>query len=660
MNLSAWEKSASNLLTSSVDKPSKNFHSIVVDVYLTDYGRYEVHVTTLFKKPFKQEDSDFYYSHRGKFQKYMKEFLPPLSKDDYYISQGASTIESYETTSKPYYEMKKKPKIEEQTLNILKKLNEGLISEASKKKVLIDKVGLSEENADYLDKTCGSLAVWMANKLIDLQLVNMASWRASGIETQLTKQNAIDKLNSGNLKNYYGQKVTEIMDWVRIGLDGNLGEYKNLSIEELLKKSKEWHDSLGIGGGEINYVEKNPIILDFRNKDGEGFYWVDLQTNNSTEECERMGHCGRTGYGNNLYSLRDVRKLPNGKYTINKSHLTASIGRDGTLYQLKGPKNSKPKEEFHSYILPLFYYETEDDGYLIDGFGTEYASERDFKLTDLPDSVIKDLYTNRPELFGTRSLQRKLIDLGVIEAPQINYHITLNIKPDDVGRYVDGDWVLNRRKVKKTTPAGQTYESTVETWLFETILSGDAWELWQPYEVDWKSSLQYEVNDENEKRIRNILKHIAQKDNPDFNEEDFNEESIEDLIKDLDDDYQIRSAISNATSNAESDDYVNYLYKELKGELEEYGQVEKMNDEGIILHVDVEPYIDNLDESYYDDYMERCDDDIECVFHEMLSEGDIDKPKFDTDDRWYPSIDTINFNDMLSDYLSDAEYHHTK
>jgi len=439
MNLSAWEKSASNLLTSSVDKPSKNFHSIVVDVYLTDYGRYEVHVTTLFKKPFKQEDSDFYYSHRGKFQKYMKEFLPPLSKDDYYISQGASTIESYETTSKPYYEMKKKPKIEEQTLNILKKLNEGLISEASKKKVLIDKVGLSEENADYLDKTCGSLAVWMANKLIDLQLVNMASWRASGIETQLTKQNAIDKLNSGNLKNYYGQKVTEIMDWVRIGLDGNLGEYKNLSIEELLKKSKEWHDSLGIGGGEINYVEKNPIILDFRNKDGEGFYWVDLQTNNSTEECERMGHCGRTGYGNNLYSLRDVRKLPNGKYTINKSHLTASIGRDGTLYQLKGPKNSKPKEEFHSYILPLFYYETEDDGYLIDGFGTEYASERDFKLTDLPDSVIKDLYTNRPELFGTRSLQRKLIDLGVIEAPQINYHITLNIKPDDVGRYVDGD-----------------------------------------------------------------------------------------------------------------------------------------------------------------------------------------------------------------------------
>lgn len=660
MNLSAWEKSASNLLTSSVNKPSKNFHSIVVDVYLTDYGRYEVHVTTLFKKPFKQEDSDFYYSHRNKFQKYLREFLPPLSKDDYYISQGASTIESYETTSKPYYEMKKKPKIEEQTLNILKKLNEGLISEASKKKVLIDKVGLSEENADYLDKTCGSLAVWMANKLIDLQLVNMASWRASGIETQLTKQNAIDKLNSGNLKNYYGQKVIEIMDWVRIGLDGNLGEYKNLSIEELLKKSKEWHDSLGIGGGEINYVEKNPIILDFRNKDGEGFYWVDLQTNNSTEECQRMGHCGRTGYGNNLYSLRDVRKLPNGKYTINKSHLTASIGRDGTLYQLKGPKNSKPKEEFHSYILPLFYYETEDDGYLIDGFGTEYASQRDFKLTDLPDSVIKDLYTNRPELFGTRSLQRKLIDLGVIEAPQINYNITLNIEPDDVGRYVDGDWVLNRRKVKKTTPAGQTYESTIETWLFETILSGDAWELWQPYDVDWKSSLQYEVNDENEKRIRNILKHIAQKDNPDFNEEDFNKENIEDLIEDLDDDYQIRSAISNATSNAESDDYVNYLYKELKGELEEYGRVEKMNDEGVILHVDVEPYIDNLDESYYDDYMERCDDDIECVFHEMLSEGDIDKPKFDIDDRWYPSIDTTNFNEMLSDYLSDAEYHYTK
>ena len=178
--------------------------------------------------------------------------------------------------------------------------------------------------------------------------------------------------------------------------------------------------------------------------------------------------------------------------------------------------------------------------------------------------------------------------------------------------------------------------------------------------MDWKSSLQYDVDNDNEKRIRDLIKHIAQKNNPDFDEETFNDEDTEELIEDWDDDNEIRRAISNATSNAESDEYVNYLYNELKGELEEYGRVEQMNDEGVILHVNVEPYLDDLDESWFDDYMERCDDDIECVFYEMVRNDDIDKPKFSIDDRWYPSIDSRNFNDILSDYLSEAEYHYTK
>jgi hypothetical protein len=40
--------------------------------------------------------------------------------------------------------------------------------------------------------------------------------------------------------------------------------------------------------------------------------------------------------------------------------------------------------------------------------------------------------------------------------------------------------------------------------------------------------------------------------------------------------------------------------------------------------------------------------------------GDIDKPKFRPDERWYPSVDDRYFNEMLSNYLSEAEYHYTK
>ena len=554
--------------------------------------------------------------------------------------------------------------LNEEVLNLLRNYNttyeKELVTEASKKKVLIDKVGLSEPNAEYLDEVCGPLSVWMANKLIDLQLNNMRSWESRGIETKLTKQNALEKINSGNLKNYYGQKVTEIMDWIRVGLNGRIGEYKDLSIPELLTKSKEWHESLGIGGGEINYVEKHPIVKDFRNQDGEGFYWVDLETNDSPEECSRMGHCGRTAWGNIIYSLREVKQIPGGKYTMNKSHLTASISNNGILYQLKGPKNSKPKEEYHSYILPLFYVQDEDGDYLIQDFGSEYAADRDFKLTDLPNEVLVNLYNNRPELFNTRSLQRKLMELGIIEKPDIDYNVTIKTTPEGLGKYVDGDWVYRRYKQKVKTPAGHEIERTVEVTMFEIILSGDVYELWDNWDADWKSSLQYHVDNTNEQKIRDLLKYIAQKDNPDFDEESFNNEDTEDLIDDWDDDGEIARAITNATSNAESDDYANYLYKELKSAVEEYGKIEKMDDSEVIFHVNAEPYIDDVDERWIDDYMERCDDDIPCVFDELVENGEIDKPKFSPDERWYPSVDYGNFNEMLSDYLHDAEYHYTK
>jgi len=35
-------------------------------------------------------------------------------------------------------------------------------------------------------------------------------------------------------------------------------------------------------------------------------------------------------------------------------------------------------------------------------------------------------------------------------------------------------------------------------------------------------------------------------------------------------------------------------------------------------------------------------------------EGEIEKPKWDPDDRWYPSVDKNNYNEMLSDYLYDV------
>jgi hypothetical protein len=543
-------------------------------------------------------------------------------------------------------------RIQDRIKRILREETQRLLLEASKKKILMDKLGLNEENAEILDELAGSLSVWMANKFIDYYIGYYGGFSKELTRDEL-KEYTIEKINQDVLIYRSRQKITEIMDWVRVGLNGNLGDNKNNHLEALLRKSKEWHDSLDIGTGDINYVENNPIVLDFRDENGDGFYWADLQTSNSPEECDRMGHCGRSSFGT-LYSLREVKTL-NPKYRINKSHVTASIGEYGILYQMKGVKNSKPKDEYHQYILPLFYVlggGGEEEDYLIQGFGTEYASERDFKLSDLGNDVIIDLYRNRPELFNTRGLQRKLVELGLIEEPDIDYNIKLEISPEDVGDYVDGDYVISRRKIKKRTPAGSEYETTIETKLFETILSGDSWELWESGDIDWKQIVEYNLNEENSEKIREIIRESE------GDEKDLDDRSIEELIEDFDHNWEIRSALTNAYSNMEADSYVNYLYDTLRDCLVEYGSIEKMDDTGVILNIDVAPFIRYIDEDVLDDRLENCalirNKEYECLFKELVGDEYIDKPKFRTNDYWYPDIDYNGFNELASEYLNDV------
>jgi len=534
--------------------------------------------------------------------------------------------------------------LNEEVVDILKEFNKDIISEASKKNILIKKLGLSEINADRLDKLCGSFAVWMANKLIDYQGAVLKSWNDSPFKDgkEITKQDLIDKINNGNLIPMKSQSITSIMDYIRIGLNGDNSSIKNLTFQELVTAAIEWHESLDVGQGEINYVEANKVVLDFRDEEGIGFYWVDLQTNDSQEECSRMGHCGRTYQTNSIYSLRENMRIPGTKFTLNKSHLTAAISNMGILFQLKGPKNSKPQEKFNKYVLPLFYVKkdngySEDNGYLIEGFGREYQSANDFKISDLSDDEITKLYQDRPNLFDSREYQKLLKKMGIIEVPERNYKFLLQIKPENINDYVNGDYTV--RRVKNGRDMG----------LFETILSGEMWDLWDNYDADWKVALPYYVSQENERRIKNMLVDMAEKAGVEFD----TELDTEDAIEEYDTDGEIQRALSSAMNDAESGSYQNHLYKTLKSELEEYGNVVKFDDEGVEIEINLSSYIHDDNEEYVDAYFEDCDDDISCVFTEMLHQGDIDKPKFSIDDRWYPDVDNNEYNEILSDRLSD-------
>ena len=267
------------------------------------------------------------------------------------------------------------------------------------------------------------------------------------------------------------------------------------------------------------------------------------------------------------------------------------------------------------------------------------------------NDVIIDLYKNRPELFDTRSLQRKLAELGLIEKPVIDYNIKLEISPEKVGDYVNGDYVISRRKVKKRTPAGTEYDATIETWLFETIIANDAWELWESGDIDWKQIVEYNLNEKNGEKIREIIRESE------GDEKDLDDRSIEELIEDFDHNWEIRSALTNAYSNMEADSYVNYLNDTLRDCLVEYGSIEKMDDTGVILNIDVKPFIEYIDDDVLDDRLEHCNDDYRCLFIELVGDEYIEKPKFRTNDYWYPDVDYNNFNEVASEYLNDVSLH---
>jgi hypothetical protein len=519
-----------------------------------------------------------------------------------------------------------------------------IITEASKKQILMDKIGFNEENADILDTVCGPLSVWMAKKVMGFQQDVELGWGKPASQGQVL----VDKMNSNRFITGHRGRIQSIMDWIRVGLNGNVNPYKDLTFKELQQKSEEWHNSLEVGQGDINYRETNPILLDFRDEDGNGFYWADLETKSSEAECERMGHCGRSSYGY-LYSLRQVIPI-NNKYKLNKSVLTAAIGEDGIMYQLKGVKNSKPDEKYQQYILPLFYVlggSGEEEDYLIQGFGTEYASEQDFKLSDLPEQTIKDLYQNRPELFSSRTMQRLLGKMGIVDAQPLPTTFTLDITPDDFYRYIDGG--TYNSYTNRTTGVVKRVS------IFEEIMEGDAWNLWGHHDnEDLGSYFQYVMDKPTEEKIWAIVRDMAQRDGIELDEE----LDLEDAINEVDNDYEIKNAIGSAINDADADDYVNHLQDEIKSALEFYGNVSFFNSDGAKIQIDLSSLVDVDDEDIdviFEDNLNKLGGgyNLEGVLDTLISEDYIEKPDYSPDDRWYPSPDYDIVNENVNYRLDD-------
>ena len=204
--------------------------------------------------------------------------------------------------------------------------------------------------------------------------------------TQETKIKLVQILNENEFhlwKTEYFEKYRYILDWILSPRRGRNIDVVQMTFKEALQGSKEWHESLE-DQSFFNYDEKNEILIDFRDSEGFGYYWANLNTDYSEEESSRMGHCGRDS-GTILFSLRSTNNIGE-----SKTHITVSYNASSKkLEQIKGRRNSKPKEVYYPYLIALL----QNKKYPIEGLKRGvYGYDNNFKLEDLTDEQRSTLF----------------------------------------------------------------------------------------------------------------------------------------------------------------------------------------------------------------------------------------------------------------------------
>jgi hypothetical protein len=270
------------------------------------------------------------------------------------------------------------------------------------------------------------------------------------------------------------------------------------------------------------------------------------------------------------------------------------------------------------------------------------------KLTQILEAITKDqilrTYQRNPRFFNTPQNFKLGVEGGIFD-------FTLEISPDRLDRYIDGDYTLRRY----TNKDGRE----VKIGLFETILSGDTWDLWDSisYDGDWEGALDYHINQENENKIKVIIDRYITESG--YDPEDFKDHTLQGLIEEFDEDDEIKSAIRSALDDAKSESYHNYLHETLREACEELGEVIKFDDTGVDVKIDFKFFVEAMFDKDYDSADEvietiddRCNWDPECFWEEMMDPYG-EKPIFSPDDRWYPDVDDKSFNMILDDRLDE-------
>jgi len=221
--------------------------------------------------------------------------------------------------------------MEERKEDIKKKFIEKAMNKAKKKdkkknknksmfkdkrmNILVGKIGLTEQEANWCINIHKKYAIWIGNEIIK--------------NKDLLRREGDFRL---------------IIDWKREQQQLNLNEY---TFEKALEEARKAH---GMTFKEnANSLKNQNVVLDL----GE-FKWVQLKSvQDCQEEGNAMGHCiGGGGHSNSIASGRSVAFSLRDEF--NRPHLTLEAdSQSGRVFEFKGRSNGVPQEKYVECYVAL-------------------------------------------------------------------------------------------------------------------------------------------------------------------------------------------------------------------------------------------------------------------------------------------------------------------
>ncbi len=246
--------------------------------------------------------------------------------------------------------------------------------EVDKRSVIINKIGLPKFIADWAHELDNKRSLWIVNTFLD----EFSEKYGTGPLTGLKTKEEVSEPIAGLAKEMMAEldpKYKAIVKWMK--QEGSKGSLPNIEQKKLDDVYEMTFESENDPAGEV--------VLKY----GNGYYWINLGDSDCPEEAEAMGHCGRA-YDRkaSLYSLRDKNR---------KSHITIEFNADsGVVRQIKGKANSKPKKEYHEYIVDFLIKMPVESLELNDNI--------DLQVSDLSEELQEKLKEEKPDLKAAGTL----------------------------------------------------------------------------------------------------------------------------------------------------------------------------------------------------------------------------------------------------------------